>query len=79
MLLCALFLFVFMGLSQANEDKESASVKPISTSIEVDGYLNEEIWRAAEPIDSFLRYLPTEGGEPSGTTQVYFLQDEKNL
>ena len=59
--------------------QESASLISTQNEIEIDGILSEEDWGRATPIENFIQYIPTEGGVPSGQTQVRFLQDEKNL
>ncbi|MEC7987957.1 MAG: sugar-binding protein [Myxococcota bacterium] len=66
-------------VASAEETMEAATVHSIQEPIRLDGNLSEGAWKKATPVDTFLRYLPTEGGAPSGNTKVYFLQDETNL
>ena len=47
--------------------------------IRVDGNLDEEAWQSAGPVTEFLRFQPTEGGPPPGTTEVRVLQDDRAL
>ncbi len=47
--------------------------------IDVDGILDEAAWSEVEPVTDFMRFQPTAGGPPPGTTQVRFLQDERYL
>ena len=55
------------------------AVTDAAGEITVDGRLDEDDWQQAVPISDFLRYRPTKGGPPDGTTEVRFLQDERNL
>ena len=57
-----------------------ASEVPVGTGTPVvDGVIDDPAWDAATPVSDFLRFQPTDGGAPPGTTEVWFLQDEKNL
>ncbi len=47
--------------------------------IELDGILDEPAWSEVEPVTDFMRFQPTAGGPPPGTTKVRFLQDERYL
>ncbi len=55
-----------------------AEVGP-AVGVVVDGALDEPAWAAATPITEFLQYTPVEGGAPTGTTEVRFLQDGRAL
>lgn len=54
-------------------------VLSVDGPIVVDGSLSEPLWRDATPLSDFTRYLPAEGADPPGTTEVRFLQDERFL
>ncbi len=58
---------------------EPPTVVDANALIVIDGVLDEEDWSRAEPVTEFARFQPAEGGSPSGTTEVRFLQDEKYL
>jgi len=70
------FLSMFHMMAHA---EEQAIVSTTAESITIDGQLSEPAWSNATPITNFIQYLPTEGGLPSGKTEVRFLQDEKHL
>ena len=55
------------------------TILTIDTPIELDGHLDEDVWAEATPVTTFQKYRPTQGGPPEGTTEVRFLQDERNL
>jgi len=59
----------------------AAPVQAVITTdpIAVDGVLDEPAWALAEPVTEFLRFIPSEGGAPPGSTEVRFLQDDTNL
>ena len=55
---------------------------PVETTrdpVVVDGALDESAWSRATPASDLVRYLPTEGPAPAGTTEVRFLQDQRHL
>ena len=54
-----------MTLALANE----VAVYP-ADGIRIDGVLDEPAWQAAPAARDFLRFQPTEGGEPPGVTEV---------
>lgn len=56
-----------------------ATVVETTADVKIDGVLDEAAWQTAPPVTDFLRFQPTEGGTPSGNTQVRFLQDARNL
>lgn len=57
----------------------SATVVSTSEPIRIDGSMDEAAWATAEPVTDFLKFQPIDGPAPPGTTQVRFLQDDKNL
>jgi len=57
----------------------AGAVQQAEGVIGVDGRLDEADWGRAVPVTDFLRYEPTDGGPPAGTTEVRFLQDADNL
>lgn len=46
------------------------------SAVVLDGTLDEEAWRSAEPITQFTQYDPEEGKPPSQRTEVRFLFDD---
>ena len=45
----------------------------------IDGRLDDPVWAAAAPSDTFLQHYPDEGAPPSERTSVRVLYDDKNL
>jgi len=56
-----------------------ATVADATGPIRVDGIIDEASWRAATPVTDFLKYQPVDGGQAPGTTEVFFVQDERFL
>jgi len=56
-----------------------ATVVDATGEIRVDGVMDEASWSAATPVTDFLKYQPTDGGQAPGTTEVFFVQDERFL
>ncbi len=65
--------------SLALAEPPSIRVEPTTGDIVVDGILDEADWQRAEPATEFRRFQPISGDAPPGTTEVRFLQDDKNL
>ncbi len=58
---------------------KSINAVQVSSPINVDGVLDENAWRSADPATGFLQSEPTEGLDATENTEVYVLYDEKNL
>ncbi|MFK7927215.1 MAG: sugar-binding protein, partial [Myxococcota bacterium] len=58
---------------------DGPTVSDAAGDIRIDGSLDEPAWQAATPVTEFQRFQPTKGGVPPGTTEVRFLQDDRNL
>ena len=56
-----------------------AVVLPAAADIDLDGRVDEDIWRTATPITDFTQQEPVEGGVPSEQTEVRVVFDEDNL
>jgi len=56
-----------------------ATILTIDSPIDIDGHLDEAAWAEAAAINEFIKYQPAKGGPAPGTTEVRFLQDERNL
>jgi hypothetical protein len=63
----------------AEETTRTAVVTRITTDINVDGSLDEEIWRSAPTIGSLTQREPATGEAPSEQTDVTLLYDDDNL
>lgn len=57
---------------------EDVQVHRAASSITIDGRLDESAWEVPASGD-FERFRPTNGGAPTGRTEVRFLQDDRNL
>ena len=57
----------------------SAVVTPITSSINVDGLLDEEVWRTAPTIGELIQREPQTGEPPTERTEVTLLHDANNL
>jgi len=72
------------GANAQDTPAEGATAKTIravrvETPPVIDGVLDEAVWAQAEPISDFVQVRPTDGGEPSETTEVYLLYDDDAL
>lgn len=74
--LVGLLLTTALGLARA---EESAAVRDIDRAPTIDGKLDEAVWQGQPAAQEFVRYLPNPGGPHASRTQVWFLQDDKNL
>ncbi len=52
---------------------------PAGMDVQLDGYLDEEIWAMAQPITEFRQMEPVEGGVPSEPTEIRVLYDDQAL
>jgi len=48
-------------------------------AITIDGHLDETAWSLGQSVPPLVRYQPTPGDPPQGSTDVRFLQDEQHL
>jgi len=51
----------------------------LAAPLEIDGHLDETIYRETLPIDRFEQQVPTEGAPATETTQAWILFDDENL
>ncbi len=58
---------------------KTAVVTAITSSISIDGSLDEEAWRTAPPIGEFTQRQPDTGKPPTERTEVILLHDSNNL
>ena len=54
-------------------------VKKTSEEIELDGFLDEEMWQTADPAKKFIQFFPTDSLYGQNDTEVYMAYDEENL
>lgn len=73
---------MFAQSSNGSDDTPARSLVAIQLngrSIELDGRLDEDVWRSGTPATRFLQVEPVEGGTPSESTAVYVVYDETDL
>jgi hypothetical protein len=58
---------------------EPLPVTTTSDGITIDGRFDESAWATATPVTDLIRFQPTAGGPPPGTTEIRVLQDERML
>jgi len=68
---------IFYGSALAAEP--SVTIIKTSEKIVIDGSLDEDVWKQATPITNLIRFIPTDGGAPAGTTEIRMIQDEDTL
>ena len=75
-----LLILVVIAASTLNA-KASKEIKALFTqeTIEIDGYLNEEVWTHAQVIDDFTQQSPDEGQPSSERTEVRMLYSPQKL
>ena len=74
----ALFLFLLQALPALA--RPAVDVPSVDTAqVRIDGALDEDVWSQLEPITEFLRYQPSDGGPPAGSTEIRMFHDERNL
>lgn len=52
---------------------------PADMDVQLDGFLDEEVWALAQPITEFRQQEPVEGGVPSEPTEIRILYDDQAL
>ena len=65
----------------ARNDSGQATVRAIRVPrpIQLDGRLDEELYRTTPPIDGFIQQEPTEGAPATENTQVWVFFDDRNI
>jgi hypothetical protein len=75
-----LLLFTLLGTAAGSDSAvATALVLGEGRSVRLDGYLDEEAWRAAVPIGPLVQTEPAEGVPPTEATEVRVLVDEARL
>lgn len=84
----ALFAVLGLGLTAASLNAQQASTTdttrsavatPISGGINLDGLLDEPVWRNSPKIGELVQRIPNSGAAPSERTEVTILYDKDNL
>jgi hypothetical protein len=75
------FILFFAPFTMAEEaEKRSIAAHPIEDQqIQVDGRLDEEVWKKYQPISGMVQQEPNMGEKELGTTEIWVLYDSKNL
>ncbi len=60
-------------------EKKSFIVGTTSEKIEIDGELNEAIWKTLTPAKNFVQYFPSDSLPAKAQTEIYMCTDKKNL
>jgi len=75
----ALFFFISHVHSQKINNNYRIHPKKINQIINIDGILDEEIWKDSEVADNFFMITPTDGKKANQHSEVRVLFDEKNI
>lgn len=67
------------SLNPIAEKKTPFNIPKISATPNIDGKLDDEMWKNAVKLVSFSQFQPGDGGEASKQTEVYLAYDEKHL
>jgi hypothetical protein len=58
---------------------DAAPIVAVEGSPVIDGVLDDPAWASAPVVRDFLRFQPTDGGHPPGSTEVRVLYDDRNV
>jgi hypothetical protein len=75
----SLLLFALIAAVASPADVRHTTVPRITERIKVDGILDEDTWRAIEPIGEFVQALPYPGKPPTEQTEVRLAYDKDAL
>ena len=82
-ILIIIVLMVNQGLmaqsKAVNRDKYNIKIAPTQEKINVDGLLDEDIWKNAEKSGKLQRVTPTDTGYAIAQTSVMIAHDESNI
>ena len=59
--------------------RQAVAVRVAGGAIRIDGTLDEDVWRTAEPATGFIQREPVEGAAPTDRTEVRFAYDDTAL
>lgn len=71
--------FYFMTLLMAGISTKSIVASRAESPLKIDGYLTDEAWRAAVPVEAFRQFNPEEGAPATERTAVSVLYDDHAL
>lgn len=82
-----IFSMLFLGIAPClisqtvgiNRDKYRISVKQTSENINIDGILDENVWKTADKADNLRRVLPTDTGYATARTEIRMTYTESTL
>jgi hypothetical protein len=78
-----LFIFnnnLLIGQSKGvNRDKYRINISETNSSLNIDGILDEEVWKSADVATHFQRVLPTDTGFAIAQTEVRLTYDQSNF
>ncbi len=77
-----LVLLVFIALYTLNAqllEQSPILVRKTTTSIAIDGHLDETAWKSGIPANNFWMYFPTDSIRANSGTEIYMLFDDTNL
>ena len=79
------YVLLFIGIcSFAQKNDISVAIPQIQIvstdeQIELDGELNEDVWKRCSPATNFSQYWPTDTIPAKGETEIFFAYDDENL
>ena len=71
-------LVLIAGSAAANSDRRAVATRT-PTPPRIDGKVDDEVWKLAEPIGEFVQVEPVEGAPPSEPSDIRFLFDAAHL
>lgn len=74
-----LLLTLALAIPGNAESAPRANVAFVTERPEIDGVLDDPVWRQAEVVDDFTQVEPVEGAAPSYRTEVRFVSDRNSL
>jgi hypothetical protein len=72
-------LFFLSSPAPAQPLKHAQAIRVDAGAVRLDGRLDEDVWRLAEPLDDFTQKEPTEGAVPVDRMEVRFVYDDTAL
>ena len=65
-----IFVLLISQIFSGNNDDKLIIPLKIDTSIQIDGFLNEDVWNSIESIDDFIQIEPNFNTSPTKITEV---------
>lgn len=81
MVRATLYITIFLHVSPlvAQNDRRTVEVRHFSGEITVDGMMDEEVWKMAEPISDFWQFFPTDTVSAAYPTEMRMLYNDHSL